>query len=638
MENMSERPPIPVRPASPLPPGVPTGPRNQNKYKDRDGNAPAVDGLDYGGGNKDGARTEAELDDRAQRWGGFTTFFVCATLSSFAGNEGVRLVLWTMGEGLNDVERLKREPYLNPLPNCACSGHVLVPNLAPLLMAVLSAIPSEIVLLICAALDDEDLRNLCQVSKRFNPLALDTYLARRAISNSDIVAGNISVTSHSMRGIGLALFISSVKSLHCVFDPTTAWSDIRTLTRFVSGLPQISQVEISTRFARHLCTESAGRVVDLNHLIDGLCKDKSSSLLVLDADGCLCGSTCARRHGRIEPLIIGGFDDRDLVDSRRSVGPVSWGTFSARLTPPDSHMRQNSRSRKHLLLSPHSLHSIQFSYPAIPDPYFSNCAMIRFNSSTLTSLSIGCTTARCHEWHRILPTIFLPALAQLSVQYGAKLRSSDLRTFVHRHPTITTLGLHHFSVQYSDLMPFTNDSLPNLDHLSAPAQHITTILRSLGNCRQLYGLEIGLCTPTSRFSFGSSVDFDELNEIFTVVRNHNVPRFIAIWFPAGIASKDWFMKVHRVPAAKARVELGMDHVISMAIRTEGDRPFHPDVLPLLPNWLALFPCLVEVSIRRGSVGGTKACNILARSIYSQCRAKQRVLSNHDARFNVYYPI
>ncbi|KAI0307620.1 hypothetical protein B0F90DRAFT_35449 [Multifurca ochricompacta] len=40
----------PARPASPLPPNVPTGPRNQNKYKDRDNNAQAVDGLDYGGG------------------------------------------------------------------------------------------------------------------------------------------------------------------------------------------------------------------------------------------------------------------------------------------------------------------------------------------------------------------------------------------------------------------------------------------------------------------------------------------------------------------------------------------------------------------------------------------------------------
>lgn len=61
-------PPAPVRPASPLPPGVPTGPRNQNKYKDRDNNAPAVDGLDYGGTNKDsgGGRTPSgEPEERA---------------------------------------------------------------------------------------------------------------------------------------------------------------------------------------------------------------------------------------------------------------------------------------------------------------------------------------------------------------------------------------------------------------------------------------------------------------------------------------------------------------------------------------------------------------------------------------------
>ena len=58
---------IPVRPASPLPPGVPTGPRNQNRYKDRDGNAPAVDGLDYGG--KDNANYGQSYgdDDRLSR-------------------------------------------------------------------------------------------------------------------------------------------------------------------------------------------------------------------------------------------------------------------------------------------------------------------------------------------------------------------------------------------------------------------------------------------------------------------------------------------------------------------------------------------------------------------------------------------
>ncbi|KAI0050619.1 hypothetical protein FA95DRAFT_1581138 [Auriscalpium vulgare] len=46
--------PTAPRPASPLPPNVPTGPRNQNKYKDRDKDAQAVDGLDYGGGGGGG--------------------------------------------------------------------------------------------------------------------------------------------------------------------------------------------------------------------------------------------------------------------------------------------------------------------------------------------------------------------------------------------------------------------------------------------------------------------------------------------------------------------------------------------------------------------------------------------------------
>jgi len=64
-------PPV-IRPASPLPPNVPTGPRNQNKYKDRDGNAPAVDGLDYGGKDLMGRRTpsgepEERISSRKRR-------------------------------------------------------------------------------------------------------------------------------------------------------------------------------------------------------------------------------------------------------------------------------------------------------------------------------------------------------------------------------------------------------------------------------------------------------------------------------------------------------------------------------------------------------------------------------------------
>ncbi|KAI5115809.1 hypothetical protein M0805_001285 [Coniferiporia weirii] len=52
---------LPVRPASPLPPNVPTGPRNPgNRYKDRDNNAPAVEGLDYGGNKESGSTPSVE--------------------------------------------------------------------------------------------------------------------------------------------------------------------------------------------------------------------------------------------------------------------------------------------------------------------------------------------------------------------------------------------------------------------------------------------------------------------------------------------------------------------------------------------------------------------------------------------------
>ena len=96
-------PPVPVRPASPLPPGVPTGPRNQNKYKDRDGNAPAVDGLDYG---KDfGGRTPSgEPEDRGSRYGIFTHLQVILyNLICSPGNEGPRQ-RWMTAVDQNDAD------------------------------------------------------------------------------------------------------------------------------------------------------------------------------------------------------------------------------------------------------------------------------------------------------------------------------------------------------------------------------------------------------------------------------------------------------------------------------------------------------------------------------------------------------
>jgi len=63
---------LPKRPASPLPPNVPTGPRNQQtRYKDRDGGSAQVDGLDYGGGGGGGGGSStgggAEAEERERK-------------------------------------------------------------------------------------------------------------------------------------------------------------------------------------------------------------------------------------------------------------------------------------------------------------------------------------------------------------------------------------------------------------------------------------------------------------------------------------------------------------------------------------------------------------------------------------------
>ena len=79
---------LPVRPASPLPPNVPTGPRNKNKYKDIDNTGPAVDGLDYGGGKE--RTTPPDYDDRGSRLVGCRKPPLFGTKSVETGNPEAR--------------------------------------------------------------------------------------------------------------------------------------------------------------------------------------------------------------------------------------------------------------------------------------------------------------------------------------------------------------------------------------------------------------------------------------------------------------------------------------------------------------------------------------------------------------------
>src|SRR5262245_52097642 len=110
-------------------------------------------------------------------------------------------------------------------------------------MALFTSLPNETLLAVCQALDDSSLLALCRVSKRFHILALDTFLCRHGISRSEIESGDISVTSLSLRGLKLALFVSSIKKLTCQFEQVTIKSAIPALTDLVSRA-HIGEVDI----------------------------------------------------------------------------------------------------------------------------------------------------------------------------------------------------------------------------------------------------------------------------------------------------------------------------------------------------------------------------------------------------------
>lgn len=86
---------------------MPTGPRNKNKYKDIDGSAPAVEGLDYGGGGGKESRTPPDYDDRSSRLVVSSTLHVPMLMFfiDYAGSEEARLGWTTAGAPSDDSVR-----------------------------------------------------------------------------------------------------------------------------------------------------------------------------------------------------------------------------------------------------------------------------------------------------------------------------------------------------------------------------------------------------------------------------------------------------------------------------------------------------------------------------------------------------
>ena len=464
--------------------------------------------------------------------------------------------------------------------------------------ALLNVLANETILIVCQALDDNDLLTLCQVSKRLHTLSLDTYFLRHGISEADIMAGNILVSSNSLCGVRHALFISSIEKLSCIFHRTTAVSDMSAMERFVSRLPPIKEVEVtidvmSTMFWDRSPTEA------FISLLLALLPDKFGTILFLKS-GSFHVSNHRRFVQRFMCLILFGpfivaFGAINLASLVKSI-----------IIDPRARLRQDHRIREDLLGSsmwtpPHSL---QVRSPMLPDPPFAKWTMITFNSSTMTTLNITNIPLLPANWRTVLPSIHLPSLRRLGIGRDVELDFCDFSAFVCRHPKIDALSIDHFSIPYRSLAPFPANSLPKLSFLAATARHVTHILRSAEDFRHLRQVDIGPEQFKSRSSrqldhkakVETPFSFDDLNEALRAVADLHIPDFtLTVIVPGDSRSKQW-LSLFGDDRDTQRVERRLHNFTIVNFHLERGKRLHPSMHALLSQWLGLFPSVRKIWI------------------------------------------
>jgi hypothetical protein len=147
----------------------------------------------------------------------------------------------------------------------------------------MSSIPNETLQHICQGLPDQDLITLCQVSSRFNSLTLRTFFLRHGMSQTDIKAGNITISSASLRGLQFALFVTSIEKLSCTLDYTTPKRQVEAVERLVSRIPPIGKVDFTIDYRRDSIMLN-GRI---SALVLSVIRGRPGTLLIFDHDSCI---------------------------------------------------------------------------------------------------------------------------------------------------------------------------------------------------------------------------------------------------------------------------------------------------------------------------------------------------------------
>ncbi|CAA7263340.1 unnamed protein product [Cyclocybe aegerita] len=169
------------------------------------------------------------------------------------------------------------------------------------------------------------------------------------------------------------------------------------------------------------------------------------------------------------------------------------------------------------------------------------------NNAPITRLSVDKTSLTLFDWCHILPSITMSSLTQLTIG-NLSIAFPDLRSFLQRHPTITTLDLAgNQAVGVVDLPAADSDPsfLPSLQSLTANSQYMLPFVQyqDRGNFSLLHKLHV---KPLRSTSAPSERDYpypvDHLYPIFDAIgRNPDRKLALVIDMLDSSGLLDWLM-------------------------------------------------------------------------------------------------
>ncbi|KAJ7746400.1 hypothetical protein B0H16DRAFT_1854953 [Mycena metata] len=336
-------------------------------------------------------------------------------------------------------------------------------------------LPNEIILEILQQLTpDAGIFALSTLCKRLHYLCLPIYLAAHGIVAAAELASQDCLTLaprqlHVLRALGTALFIPSLKRIHCSFSLNSArrgyspremdafLRHIRSLAGFLSILERVDEVTLDFKGCNFWVMSETVDVLQrhtsaISTLLDVILKKQCK---VLDVDGGMFAvhpsqfQTVARPPMNKHHTFILGIGRR-LGSAFRGNGASSG--------KPQTNLAAFSIRSSMLLLHP-----------------CNSWTMAAINSSSnIVSLSVTHVDIPERSWGEFLSGIHAPTLKYLSLDLSCRLRAATIDGFLGRHPFISTLDLGRDLLLEGDVL--SKDRIRHLINLSAPPTYIRFLM------------------------------------------------------------------------------------------------------------------------------------------------------------------